>query len=136
MLIVYNSDAGLVLVAPFLSSGLTLDEIIKRDIPDDIEYSIVDRDSIPDAPQETLTLKDGVIIVDEVALNTFHARLHESRRNELLAESAVVTADWRAEASIDEISDEDRVKLKAWLAYNKAVRATAVGEEWPPVPES
>lgn len=64
------------------------------------------------------------------------AREHELRRSELLAESSVITTDWRAEASIDEISDEDRVKLKAWLAYNKAVRATAVGEEWPPVPES
>lgn len=61
---------------------------------------------------------------------------HEAVRAQLLAESAAVTADWRAEASIDEISDEDRVKLKAWLAYNKAVKATAVGEDWPPIPES
>lgn len=37
---------------------------------------------------------------------------HESRRSELLAESAAVTADWREEASIDEISDEDGEKLK------------------------
>ena len=59
---------------------------------------------------------------------------HESRRIELLAESAVVTADWRAYASMDEISDDDREKLKAWLAYNKAVKATKIGEEWPPVP--
>ena len=63
-------------------------------------------------------------------------RYHEARRNQLLEESAEVTSDWRAEASIGEISDEDRVKLKAWLAYNKAVKATAVGGEWPPVPES
>lgn len=61
---------------------------------------------------------------------------HEIEREQLLTFSAIVTADWRAEASIDEISDEDRVKLKAWLAYNKLVRTTAVGEEWPPVPES
>lgn len=61
---------------------------------------------------------------------------HESRRSELLAESSAVTADWRAEASIDEISDEDREKLKAWLAYNKVVKATALGEEWPSAPES
>lgn len=61
---------------------------------------------------------------------------YDAERERLLAESAAITADWRAEASIGEISDEDRVKLKAWLAYNKAVKATAVGEKWPPVPES
>jgi len=61
---------------------------------------------------------------------------HESERTQLLANSATVTEDWRAEASIGEITDEDKETLKAWLAYNKAVKATAVGEEWPPVPES
>ena len=61
---------------------------------------------------------------------------YEADRERLLAESAVVTADWRAEASIGEISDDDRDKLKAWLAYNKAVKAAVVGEDWPPVPES
>ncbi|WPU24527.1 tail fiber assembly protein [Cedecea neteri] len=64
------------------------------------------------------------------------AKQHEVERERLLAESAAITADWRTEASIDEISDEDRDKLKAWLAYNKAVKSAVAGEAWPPVPES
>lgn len=61
---------------------------------------------------------------------------YAAKREHRLAESDSITADWRAEASIGEISDEDRGKLKAWLAYNKAVKATAVGEEWPEKPEA
>lgn len=72
-------------------------------------------------------------VISRLQRNT---KQHETERERLLAESALVTADWRAEASIGEISDADRVKLSSWLAYNKAVKATEVGEEWPPVPES
>ena len=71
-----------------------------------------------------------------ISLQQRQTKQHEIEREQLLTESAAITADWRAEASIDEISDEDRVKLKAWLAYNKQVKAAAIGEEWPPVPES
>lgn len=28
-----------------------------------------------------------------------------------------------------------KLKVTAWLAYRKDVKAAAVGEEWPPVPE-
>jgi len=102
-------------------------DVIPVEVPDDFSgggktYDPSSGTWIPDPPY--------VATAEDIAQE------HESRRSELLAESAVVTADWRAEASIDEISDEDRVKLKAWLAYNKAVKATAVGEEWPPVPEA
>lgn len=63
------------------------------------------------------------------------AERHDAERDRLLAESASITADWRAEASIGEISEEDRDKLKAWLAYNKQVRTTTVGDEWPQKPD-
>lgn len=58
----------------------------------------------------------------------------EIERTELLAESNRITADWRTELLLDEISDEDKVKLSAWLAYNKAVKATKLGEDWPEKP--
>lgn len=82
--------------------------------------------------------QSGNLIPDPPYIQTEEdiSREHELRRGELLEASSATTEDWRAYASIDEISDEDRVKLKAWLEYNKAVKSTAVGEEWPPVPES
>lgn len=110
-----------------LSSDLWNGEVIPVEVPDDFSGGGKTYDPalgawIPDPPY--------VATAEDIAQD------HESRRSELLTESAVVTADWRAYASINEISDEDRLKLKAWLAYNKAVKATAAGEEWPPVPET
>lgn len=58
----------------------------------------------------------------------------ELERTELLNESNRITADWRTELLLDEISDEDKLKLSAWLAYNKAVKATKLGEDWPEKP--
>lgn len=109
--------------SPDLWSGNTL----RVEVPDDFSGGGKTYDPalgvwIPDPPYEP-TAEDLT-------------RDHESRRIELLEASSAITEDWRAEASIDEISDEDRERLKAWLAYNKAVKATAVGEEWPPAPES
>lgn len=109
------------------SPGLWGGEVISVDVPDNFSgggktYDPVSGTWIPDPPYEP-TAEDI-------------AREHEIRRIELLEASSEITEDWRAEASIDEISDENRVKLKAWLVYNRAVKATAVGEEWPPVPES
>lgn len=58
----------------------------------------------------------------------------ELERTELLNESNRITADWRTELLLDEISDEGKLKLSEWLAYNKAVKSTKLGEDWPEKP--
>ncbi|HAS1942352.1 TPA: phage tail protein [Enterobacter asburiae] len=64
----------------------------------------------------------------------------EQHRAGLLAHADIITADWRTELALGEISDDDRAKLSAWMAYKKSVKtvkaedALAPGFKWPALP--
>ncbi len=64
----------------------------------------------------------------------------EITRHLLLSYADEVTADWRTELALGEISDGDKDKLSAWMAYKRQVKAItaeaaiADGFEWPPMP--
>ncbi|HDQ3846554.1 tail fiber assembly protein [Escherichia coli] len=64
----------------------------------------------------------------------------ENRRTQLLATADNVTADWRIELMLGDISDDDKAKLSAWMEYKKAVKAvdtsTAPDVNWPAQPEA
>ncbi|OSN01537.1 phage tail protein [Lonsdalea britannica] len=63
----------------------------------------------------------------------------ESQRQTLLTEADKVTADWRVELMLGDISDDNKTKLSAWMAYKTAVKAvdvsTAPDVSWPAEPE-
>lgn len=65
----------------------------------------------------------------------------ERNRQELLSYADRVIADWRTELALDEISDGDKVKLSAWMAYKRAVKAVSAEDAvapdfaWPVQPE-
>lgn len=52
-----------------------------------------------------------------------------------------ITADWRTELSLGEISDENKGKLSKWMAYKREIKSInaedAIGEgfKWPDVAE-
>lgn len=63
----------------------------------------------------------------------------EQVRQQLLTQADAVMLDWRTELMLGEISDTNRAKLSAWLAYKndvKAVDATTAPEHvnWPVPP--
>lgn len=64
----------------------------------------------------------------------------ERRRSELLAHADTVTADWRTELALGEITDDDRATLSAWMAYKRDVKAINAedaivpGFSWPLMP--
>lgn len=64
----------------------------------------------------------------------------ERQRQQLLSLADVVTSDWRTELALGDISDADREKLSAWMAYKREVKsvkagdAVAEGFKWPPKP--
>lgn len=68
--------------------------------------------------------------------------LVEAKRQQLLFEVDTVTADWRTELALGDISDEDREKLSAWMAYKRLVKSisgeSALAEDfaWPPQPDN
>lgn len=68
-----------------------------------------------------------------------HIAQAENQRAQLLATADDVTADWRVELMLGDISDEDKSKLSAWMDYKKEVKAvdtsTAPDVSWPAQPE-
>ena len=63
----------------------------------------------------------------------------ENQRMQLLAHADNVTADWRVELMLGDISSTDKEKLSAWMDYKKEVKAvdtsTAPEISWPELPE-
>jgi len=62
----------------------------------------------------------------------------EQYRQLLLRQIDEVTADWRVELMLGDISDEDKANLTEWMAYKKEVKAvdtsTAPDVTWPEPP--
>ncbi|WP_368540843.1 tail fiber assembly protein [Enterobacter soli] len=62
----------------------------------------------------------------------------ENQRSELLAAADSITADWRIELMLGEISDENKTMLSAWMEYKKELKAvdvtTAPNVNWPTPP--
>ncbi|WP_139496866.1 tail fiber assembly protein, partial [Escherichia coli] len=63
----------------------------------------------------------------------------ENQRMQLLSHADNVTADWRVELMLGDISSTDKEKLSAWMYYKKEVKAvdtsTAPEISWPELPE-
>ncbi|HCX3983669.1 TPA: tail fiber assembly protein [Citrobacter freundii] len=65
----------------------------------------------------------------------------EQVRQQLLAHADAVMLDWRTELMLGEISDANRAKLSAWLAYKNKVKSADVTTDperviWPSPPEA
>ncbi|EHL7837388.1 tail fiber assembly protein [Escherichia coli] len=65
----------------------------------------------------------------------------ENERRQLLDHADAVMLDWRTELMLGEISDVNKAKLSAWMAYKnevKAVDVTTAPEHvnWPVPPEA
>ena len=80
---------------------------------------------------------DGYPILVSPEVN--HIAQAENQRAQLLATADDVTADWRVELMLGDISSTDKEKLSAWMDYKKEVKAvdtsTAPEISWPELPE-
>ncbi|MGP4573082.1 tail fiber assembly protein [Escherichia coli] len=65
--------------------------------------------------------KNGLPVLKSPAID-YVARA-ENQRMQLLAHADNVTADWRVELMLGDISSTDKEKLSAWMDYKKAVKA-------------
>lgn len=64
----------------------------------------------------------------------------ENERQRLLKQADAVMLDWRTELMLGEISDANKAKLSAWLAYKNEVKSVDVTTDpehviWPVIPE-
>lgn len=65
----------------------------------------------------------------------------ENERQRLLKQADAVMLDWRTELMLGEISDANKAKLSAWLAYKNEVKSVDVTTDhehviWPAPPEA
>ncbi|ELL1557346.1 tail fiber assembly protein [Escherichia coli] len=79
-------------------------------------------------------------VTDTEAQHTDAINRAENERQQLLKHADAVMLDWRTALMLGEISDNNRAKLSAWLAYKNEVKAVDVtsGPEhvnWPGMPE-
>ncbi|EMS0915305.1 tail fiber assembly protein [Salmonella enterica] len=93
-------------------------------------------------------IKDGLVLITRSEARAIinppptHEELiqnAEFERERLLKHADYVMLDWRTELMLGEISDVNRAKLSAWLAYKNDVKAVDVTTDpehvnWPDMP--
>lgn len=92
---------------------------------------------------EPLTLYDhwngSEWVTDAVAQKSGQVAVAEQKKAALLAEAQSTISLWQTELQLDIISDEDKVKLIAWMKYiqvlQKVDTATAQDISWPEPPK-
>ncbi|MEI9543040.1 tail fiber assembly protein [Citrobacter braakii] len=67
-------------------------------------------------------------------------QITETERQRLLAKADAVMLDWRTELMLGEISDANKAKLSAWMAYKNEVKSVVTSADpehvnWPIPPE-
>jgi len=98
-------------------------------------------DSTPEAPATPYDIWDGQKwVTDSVAKRKADIEYAAERRLRLLSEVDDITSDWRVALMLGDISESDKTKLSAWMAYKSEVKAvdisTAPDVTWPVKPEA
>lgn len=80
-------------------------------------------------------------VTDAAALRNAAIADAEKQRSHLLSSADKVMLDWRTELMLGEISDANRAKLSAWMAYKNEIKAVDVTTDpehviWPEPPEA
>ncbi|MES0267933.1 tail fiber assembly protein [Citrobacter sedlakii] len=86
---------------------------------------------------------DGMPVWKDIPLPTKEdlIKVAEQERQRLLANADALMLDWRTELMLGEISDANRDKLSAWLAYKNDMKTVDVTTDpehvsWPVPPEA
>lgn len=137
--IIYSVNDSVRVIFPNLNSGLTIDEIANKDVPEGAPYFIKEYDDLPTEPQQCWSLSpDGVIFVDAEKLNTFIKIKNEDTRNDLISEAKSTISLWQTELQIGIISDANKGRLTAWIHYINELIALDISQSnvlWPDKPE-
>ena len=89
-----------------------------------------------------ITRSEAMAIINPPPTHEQLIQAAENERQRLLVAADAVMLDWRTELMLGEISDANRAKLSAWLAYKNQVNAVDKNEaitegfNWPNAPVS
>ncbi|EAM2342673.1 tail fiber assembly protein [Salmonella enterica] len=85
-----------------------------------------------------ITRSEAMAIINPPLTHEQLIQAAENERQQLLAAADAVMLDWRTELMLGEISDANKAKLSAWLAYKNQVNAVDISEPesitWPDAP--
>ncbi|ELY2957905.1 hypothetical protein A3N68_12930 [Enterobacter asburiae] len=108
---------------------------------DGIEISEAQHDALfPTPVDKVIGMADGKPCWIDAPLPTAEELVAqaEQTRQLLLKRVDEVTADWRVELALGEISEEEKTKLSAWMNYKREIKAvntsTAPVVKWPSEP--
>ncbi|EJQ0139020.1 tail fiber assembly protein [Escherichia coli] len=87
-----------------------------------------------------ITRSEAMAIINPPPTHEQLIQAAENERQRLLSAADAIMLDWRTELMLGEISDANRVKLSAWLAYKNEVKTVDVTTNpehvnWPVIPE-
>ena len=87
-----------------------------------------------------ITRSEAMAIINPPLTHEQLIQAAENERQRLLSAADAVMLDWRTELMLGEISDANRAKLSAWVAYKNEVKAVDVTTDpehvnWPVTPE-
>ncbi|EKS58828.1 tail fiber assembly protein [Citrobacter freundii ATCC 8090 = MTCC 1658 = NBRC 12681] len=122
----------------FIEAGTWPDDVIE------VEQNIADEFmQTPPSGKQRISGDDGLPAWGDIPPPTRDEliAIAENERQRLLAYADVVMQDWRTELMLGEISDTNRAKLSAWLAYKNEVKEVDVTIDpenviWPVPPEA
>lgn len=89
-----------------------------------------------------ITRSEAMAIINPPPTHEQLIQAAENERQRLLSAADAIMLDWRTELMLGEISDANRAKLSAWLAYKNQVNAVDKNEaitegfNWPNAPVS
>ncbi|EBE4634893.1 tail fiber assembly protein [Salmonella enterica] len=85
-----------------------------------------------------ITRSEAMAIINPPLTHEQLIQAAENERQRLLSAADAVMLDWRTELMLGEISDANKAKLSAWLAYKNQVNAVDISEPesitWPDAP--
>lgn len=122
----------------YTAAGVSLDDATLVDEEDFIHFS-----GVPPTEKIRVAGENGLPAWGGIPPLSLEQQIAaaELLRQSLLSHADSVTADWRTELSLGEISDSDKAQLSAWMAYKRYVKAisaeTAIapGFKWPEQPK-
>lgn len=115
------------------AAGVSLDDAMLVDDEDFIHFS-----GVPPTGKVRIADENGLPAWGDIPPLSLDQKIAaaELQRQSLLSHADSVTADWRTELSLGEISDADKTRLSAWMAYKREVKSVdAAKPVWPEMPE-
>lgn len=132
-----NTFYPLILKSEYVSSGLWPENGVEVSEETFTEYQT------PAPGKERIAGNDGYPAWADIPPPTKEELAHnaENERQRRLAHADAMMLDWRTELMLGEISDVNRAKLSAWMAYKSEVKSVDVTTDpehvnWPTPPAS